>query len=161
MMSTNIDPEVMRTLVSQVIKELKEKGAGTSCPAPTAAATLYGVFPTMSECIDASTKAQEVLLFQTPATRQKWVEVIRHTCLDKRNMEMMSRMAVEETAIGRYEDKIIKNTAAAKYTPGIEDLSTDARTGGHGKKQKRRLMKVKRLLLFPLAVLNSIVIIYR
>ncbi|WP_427113945.1 aldehyde dehydrogenase family protein [Megasphaera sueciensis] len=132
MMSTNIDPEVMRTLVSQVIKELKENGAGTSCPAPAAASSLYGVFPTMGECIDASAKAQELLLFQTPAVRQKWVEVIRRTCLDKRNMEMMSRMAVEETAIGRYEDKIIKNTAAAQYTPGIEDLTTDARTGGHG-----------------------------
>ena len=47
-------------------------------------------------------------------------------------MQMMSRMAVEETEIGRYEDKVIKNTAAARYTPGIEDLRTDARTGEHG-----------------------------
>lgn len=44
----------------------------------------------------------------------------------------MSRMAVEETEIGRVEDKITKNTAAAKYTPGIENLPTEAKTGEHG-----------------------------
>ncbi|MCQ5343823.1 aldehyde dehydrogenase EutE, partial [Megasphaera massiliensis] len=27
---------------------------------------------------------------------------------------------------------VIKNTAAARYTPGIEDFRTDARTGEHG-----------------------------
>ena len=34
--------------------------------------------------------------------------------------------AVEETGMGGYEYKLIKNRLAAVKTPGIEDLTTDA-----------------------------------
>ena len=131
-MSTTIDPEVLQQLVAQAVQQLKNNQAAAAAPAAPAQADEYGVFSSMDAAIDASAKAQHTLLFQTPTQRKQWVDVIRETCLKKENMEIMSRMAVEETAIGRYEDKVIKNTAAAKYTPGIEDLTTDARTGEHG-----------------------------
>lgn len=134
-MSTTIDPVVLQQLVAQAVAQLKNGTAPAAAPAAAAAPTAkdeYGVFNEMKDAIEASDKAQQTLLFQPPKTRQKWIDVIRETCLKKTNMELMSRMAVEETEIGRYEDKLIKNTAAAKYTPGIEDLTTDARTGDHG-----------------------------
>ena len=43
----------------------------------------------------------------------------------------MSRLAVEETAIGKYEDKVQKNRAAALNTPGTEALQTEVKTGDH------------------------------
>ncbi len=131
-MSATIDPQVLQQLVAQVVQELKAEGKVGSCPSAPVKKDAYGVFQSMDEAIDASAEAQHTLLFQPPRTREKWVSVIRETCLKKENMELMSRMAVEETEIGRYEDKIVKNTAAAQYTPGIEDLTTDARTGDHG-----------------------------
>ena len=133
-MSTTIDPEVLQQLVAQAVQQLKNNAtaAANTAAVSTTQPDEYGVFGSMDAAINASAKAQHTLLFQTPSQRQEWVDVIRKTCLKKENMEMMSRLAVEETEIGRYEDKIIKNTAAAKSTPGIEDLTTDARTGEHG-----------------------------
>ena len=113
-MSTTIDPEVLQQLVAQAVQQLKNNQAAAAAPVAPAQADEYGVFGSMDAAIDASAKAQHTLLFQTPAQRKQWVDVIRETCLKKENMEIMSRMAVEETAIGRYEDKVIKNTAAAK-----------------------------------------------
>ena len=127
-MSTTIDPVVLQQLVAQAVRQLQKEGTQAAAPAVPAARDEYGVFTTMADAIDASAAAQHTLLFQSPSQRQQWIDVIRQTCLDKNNMQMMSRMAVEETEIGRYEDKVIKNTAAARYTPGIEDLKTDART---------------------------------
>ena len=133
-MSTTIDPEVLQQLVAQAVQQLKNNAtaAANTAAVSTTQPDEYGVFGSMDAAINASAKAQHTLLFQTPSQRQEWVDVIRKTCLKKENMEMMSRLAVEEKEIGRYEDKIIKNTAAAKSTPGIEDLTTDARTGEHG-----------------------------
>ena len=133
-MSATIDPEVLQQLVAQAVKQLQTEGSRPCAAAAAAPAAKeeYGVFETIGAAIDASAEAQHTLLFQPPRTRQKWVDVIRKTCLKKDVMEIISRMAVEETGIGRYEDKVTKNTAAARYTPGIEDLITDARTGDHG-----------------------------
>ena len=118
-MSTTIDPAVLQQLVAQAVKQLKTDGTnGQGCPISHSA---YGIFDSMGEAIDASAAAQKELLFQTPTQRETWCNVIGKTCLKKENMEIMSRMAVEETEIGRVEDKITKNTAAAKYTPGIEN----------------------------------------
>ncbi|HIE53243.1 MAG TPA: aldehyde dehydrogenase family protein, partial [Armatimonadetes bacterium] len=43
-----------------------------------------------------------------------------------------ARLAVEETGLGRVEDKIIKNELAAKLTPGIEDLPVRVLSGDTG-----------------------------
>lgn len=44
----------------------------------------------------------------------------------------MAREGAEETGMGNYEHKIIKNRLAAEKTPGIEDLVTDALSGDDG-----------------------------
>ena len=44
----------------------------------------------------------------------------------------LAKMAVEETGMGGYEYKLIKNRLAAVKTPGIEDLTTDAMSGDDG-----------------------------
>ena len=44
----------------------------------------------------------------------------------------LARMAHEETGLGRYEDKILKNQLVADKTPGTEDLLSNAVTGDDG-----------------------------
>lgn len=92
----------------------------------------YGVFNTMNDAIDASFIAQQELLHSTMAQRQKYVDIIREVSLKRENLDLMSRLAVEETEIGNYEHKVIKNTLAAEKTPGTEDLITEAKTGDDG-----------------------------
>ena len=159
-MSTTIDPVVLQQLVAQAVRQLQKEGTQAAAPAVPAARDEYGVFTTMADAIDASAAAQHTLLFQSPSQRQQWIDVIRQTCLDKNNMQMMSRMAVEETEIGRYEDKVIKNTAAARYTPGIEPTPVRGNTAwsclntalsvSSGPLRRRRIRQ-KRLSITPSA----------
>ncbi len=55
---------------------------------------------------------------------------MRKAVLD--NLEKLSQYAVEETGLGRYEDKLSKNRLVAEKTPGPEILQTVAYTGDHG-----------------------------
>jgi acyl-CoA reductase-like NAD-dependent aldehyde dehydrogenase len=50
----------------------------------------------------------------------------------RRHVEELSRMAVEETGLGRYEDKISKNLLVINKTPGPEYLESQAFTGDDG-----------------------------
>jgi acyl-CoA reductase-like NAD-dependent aldehyde dehydrogenase len=68
---------------------------------------------------------------RTPiATRVKMVENMRRAVLA--NNDALSRYAVEETGLGRYEDKLAKNALVANKTPGCEILRPVAFTGDDG-----------------------------
>ena len=125
-----MDIKIIEQLVEQAIKEMKAEVPEHFSPAPKE--ECYGVYETMEEAIAASKKAQQTLLFSKIADRQKYVDVIRKTILKKENLEMISRLAVEETQIGEYAHKLIKNSLAAEKTPGTEDLLTEAVTGDAG-----------------------------
>ena len=59
-------------------------------------------------------------------TRVKMVEAMRKAVLA--NNDALSRYAVEETGLGRYEDKLNKNRLVAEKTPGCEILRPQSRT---------------------------------
>ena len=124
-----MDIKVIEQMIEQALKELKNEQPKAFAPAPV---EHYGVFKTMDEAISASEKAQKELLFSKIQQRQKYVDAIRAAVLKKENLELISRLAVEETEIGCYEHKLIKNRLAAEKTPGTEDLATEAVTGDHG-----------------------------
>src|ERR1043166_5287168 len=68
---------------------------------------------------------------RTPvAVRAKMVEAMRRAVLA--NNDALSRYAVEETGLGRYEDKLSKNQLVAEKTPGCEILRAVAYTGDDG-----------------------------
>lgn len=124
-----IDIKVIERMVEQALKELKTEQPQKFTESE---AERYGVFETMDEAIDASEAAQKELLFSQISHRQKYVDTIRAAVLKKENLELISRLSVEETKIGEYEHKLIKNRLAAQKTPGTEDLVTEAQTGDHG-----------------------------
>ena len=66
----------------------------------------------------------------TLESRHKIVEAIRAAALA--NNETMSALAVRESTLGRYEDKLRENILCATKTPGTEDISPQAVTGDHG-----------------------------
>ncbi len=125
----DMDMKVIEQMVAQALKEMSVQQ-----PQQFAAPKVerYGVFETMDEAIEASVVAQQKLLFSKMEDRQKYVDTIRAAVLKKENLELMSRLAVEETEIGCYEHKLIKNRMAAERTPGTEDLITEATTGDNG-----------------------------
>ena len=119
--------DMIENIVKQVVKDLQQEGITLD-----ASAYEYGIFDTMEAAINASEIAQRKLLSYSLQERNAFVDAIRHTVLQKDHLEMISLMAVEETGIGRYSDKLIKNRVAAVKTPGKEVLETRAMTGHDG-----------------------------
>ena len=119
--------EVIENIVKQVVKDLQQEGITME-----ASTYEYGVFDTMEAAIRASEIAQKELLSYSLQERNAFVDAIRETILQKDHLEMISLMAVEETGIGKYSDKLIKNRVAAVKTPGKEVLETRAMTGHDG-----------------------------
>ncbi|MDO5038041.1 MAG: aldehyde dehydrogenase EutE [Tissierellia bacterium] len=123
--------EVMNSLEDRLEKE--EQAGGD------------GVFKDVNEAVAAAKKAQEELFRMTLSDRKRITDAIRQD-MDA-YVEELSRRTVEETGMGRLEDKIQKNRVALKQTPGIEDLPSYVYTGDRG---------LTLLELSPFGVIGSI-----
>jgi len=89
-----------------------------------------GVFQTMSEALNAVSKAYNELKKYSVAQREEMIKNIRKLTLEE--AEIMAKLGVEETGMGNVNDKIIKHQLVAKKTPGTEDLTPSVMTGDDG-----------------------------
>lgn len=89
-----------------------------------------GIFEEVDDAIEAAVIAQKELVKLSLENREKLLKAMREEIT--KNIEMLSRMAFEETGMGRYEDKIKKNTLVVEKTPGTEDLKSEAYSGDNG-----------------------------
>lgn len=131
-----IDENVLDCIVKEVMNSLEGKSD---------AGQTGGVFTDVNEAVAAAKKAQRQLFRMTLADRKKITDTIRQDLVG--HVEELSRMTVEETKMGRLEDKIQKNRAALLNTPGIEDLPTSVFSGDRG---------LTLLELSPFGVIGSI-----
>jgi acyl-CoA reductase-like NAD-dependent aldehyde dehydrogenase len=95
-----------------------------------AAAGEMGIHPTVNAAVEAARKAQPRFAALPLRVRAKVIEAIRATM--RENGAALARAAHEETGLGRYEDKVVKNALVTERTPGLEDLAPSAVTGDHG-----------------------------
>lgn len=114
----------IRQLVSQVLKEMD-----ITTPKPSSTGRI-GVFGNIEDAISAADKAFREYIQLPLDTRSKIVENIRKVSLAQN--ETISRMAHEETGLGRYEDKVAKNLLGITKTPGVEDIVPQAFSSEHG-----------------------------
>ena len=89
-----------------------------------------GCFLDIDSAIEAARKAFEEYKLIPLKQRKKIIEAIRTICLE--NVDEMSKLAVEETGLGRVADKVNKNILAIEKTPGVEDLEPYTYTGDDG-----------------------------
>ena len=120
----NIDAALIEGIVKGVMRKIdeNENNSAGSC----------GIFADMNDAIEAAAAAQRRYLDCSMADRARFVEAIRGTVLNEENLKFMSRSTIEETGMGNYEHKLVKNRLAATKSPGIEDLTTEALTGDDG-----------------------------
>jgi propionaldehyde dehydrogenase len=97
---------------------------------PFAAPMTDGLYDTVEEAVTSAVQAQRRLIAMTLESRRKIIEAIRAAALA--NNEAMSALAVRETKLGRYEDKLRENVLCATRTPGPEDISPQAMSGDAG-----------------------------
>lgn len=89
-----------------------------------------GVYTSVDHAISAAVKAQAAYEQLTLEMRQKVVNSIRKGMMPF--VEEFARATVEETGMGRVEDKVKKIQLTIDKTPGVEDLHTDVETGDNG-----------------------------
>ncbi|MBK5252963.1 MAG: aldehyde dehydrogenase EutE [Peptostreptococcaceae bacterium] len=123
----DIDVSMVEKIVKDVMAVMNANGSTSNSEEYN-----YGIFSNMNDAIEAADKAEKEYLKRPLSDRKKYIQVIRNIASSKDNLELMSRRTVEETGMGNYEDKLIKNEVAALNSPGIEDLETKAISGDDG-----------------------------
>ena len=97
--------------------------------APSLAGEL-GVFETIEGAVQAANVAFSEFDKMGLQKRNKIIAAIRGSMREHR--DALAKQAHQETGLGRYEDKILKNLLVTENTPGTEDLQPHAVTGDDG-----------------------------
>ena len=119
-----MDEQRIAKIVEQVVKRLATSGPLTSKSRGRRSEVVVCTQP--STAAAAAKRAFSDLQSISLKDRARYIEALRQATLA---LPQMARMAVDETGLGRYEDKIEKNRLVANKTPGIESLRPDTWTG--------------------------------
>lgn len=136
-----LDRSALESIVAQVVENLQKGGAPAAAapkaeapkanaPAPAASKpaskvtndlkTGDGVFASIEEAIAAAKAAFAEYSKLGLSDRKVIVDALRKAALD--SAHEMADLAWRESAMGRYEDKVLKNQMAAQGSPGVESL---------------------------------------
>jgi len=115
----------IRQLVQEVVKNMNlnlgKEDAGDKST---------GVFSNLDHAIIAAELAFKEFNKLTLETRKNIIANMRKISLEKK--EILAKMAHEETGMGRWEDKLVKNEFGILKTPGVEDISPEAFSDDNG-----------------------------
>jgi aldehyde dehydrogenase len=134
-----MDEREIAEIIERVRRRVAVAGDGRPGPGLRAEAELAaaspaelgdGIHATIDDAVAAASRAFLAFRDSGLAARKVVIEAIRRSMLD--HAEQLARMAHQETQIGRYEDKIVKNRLVASKAPGPEDLEVQAVSGDAG-----------------------------
>ncbi|WP_442597242.1 aldehyde dehydrogenase family protein [Neobacillus sp. D3-1R] len=121
----------IQKLVEQVLANITGQAASNTVSYSASEIALGdGVFTTVDEAVAASKIAEGKMRHVSLEGRRKIIQAMREISIQ--HAEELAKMAVEETGLGRIEDKMAKNLLAANKTPGVEDLVSTTYTGDDG-----------------------------
>lgn len=123
-----MERDQLETIVSQVLDRIKSGSAPAARKEPPKKG--HGVYKTVSEAVAAAEQAQRTLIALPLEKRREIIANIRRRCAE--DVRSLAEFAVEETGLGRVEDKIKKNLLVIYKTPGPEILEPIAYTGDDG-----------------------------
>ena len=120
----SIDEKTLTGVIQEVLQQLMQENNTVAAPSSGC------VYDSVDEAVKNAIVAQRQLIALPLAARDKMIAAMRRTALE--HNETLSHMAVSETKLGRYEDKVRENILCATKTPGTEDIQPEARTGDDG-----------------------------
>jgi len=125
----------IQAIVDKVVRRIGGSGGGASGGAPKSTlegsrTSGRGLFPDVDSAVAAARQAFEVFATVPLATRKRMIANVRRRTTEA--VDLMSKMAVEETGLGRVADKIAKNLLVINKTPGPEILEPKVYTGDDG-----------------------------
>ena len=125
-----VDARRIESIVAEVLERLEAPGGPPAAAARPGGDAPLGVHPDLDTAVRAAREAFEAYERTPLDTRRRIVAAIRETLAA--NYRVLAELAVEETGLGRVEDKILKNQLVTERTPGPEDLEPITWTGDHG-----------------------------
>ena len=131
--NTKLIQDIGAKVISEIgTKEIEEEACcgNGSCGGSCGCNKEKYVFEDVDSAVAAAKKAYKELKQLTIKDRENIITKIREKCLTY--SERLSIMAVDETGMGKVEDKITKHVLVARKTPGTEDLTTTAWSGDGG-----------------------------
>ena len=139
----DLSPDQIQSVVDRVLNRIGGPPAGAglgvsassapSTPSPTVQGVTTsgrGVFGDIDQAVKAARRAFQIFSTVPLETRKRMIANVRRRCTEA--VDLMSRMAVEETGLGRVADKVQKNLLVINKTPGPEILEPKVFTGDHG-----------------------------
>lgn len=124
-----INEELIRSVVSQVLQEVRGNAASATNGSP-AASGRYGQFTCAEKAVAAARQAFEELRRRPIDDRKKAIDHIRRISISQ--AVELGTMEMNETKIGRLEHKIGKLETLGRRAPGTEFLTTEAYSGDRG-----------------------------
>lgn len=118
----SLDPQRIQSIVADVLDQIERVGGDGAQP--------LGVHATLDEAVAAARRSFEAFRDVPLETRARIIASIRAAMLA--HLDTLATLAVEETGLGRVEDKIVKNRLVIEKTPGTEDIEASVWTGDHG-----------------------------
>jgi len=136
-MAEPIDDAQINRIIANVMREIGgdapasiSRPAQASAPLSVAPNKGDGLFHDPESAVNAALQAYEQLDGMPLERRKHMIAAMRTVA--REYAEVLAQFAVEETGMGRFEDKTQKNLLVAEKTPGPEFLETMAWTGDNG-----------------------------
>jgi len=133
-----VDSETVRAIVEKVLDRLEKEQPAKQDATPRSGEasplqlpeSLSGALNSPDAAVEAASKAFAEYRTLPLERRRTIIAAVRARA--HAESARWAAMAVEETGLGRVEDKIAKNRLAAEKTPGVEDLVPTAFSGDRG-----------------------------
>jgi acyl-CoA reductase-like NAD-dependent aldehyde dehydrogenase len=119
-----LDPARIQGIVADVLDQLERTSAGPGDAKP------LGVHDSLDAAVAGAQRSFRAFRDVPLEVRARIIATVREALLA--HVEQLSRIAVDETGLGRVDDKILKNRLVIEKTPGIEDIEPSVWTGDHG-----------------------------
>lgn len=141
-MTLSLDERRIAEIVQKVVADLRpqavqQEGQPPAAPSAPAKATPTGlaggkggVYPDIDAAIAAAAAAQGRLADLPLERRAALIAAMRQAATE--HAPVLARAALQETGMGRYENKVEKNLLVAERTPGTGALQAQAWTGDRG-----------------------------
>lgn len=125
MNQTAVSEGTVSAIVAKVLSQLSADG-GANASAGTASydsASYFGrryigIYDNMEEALAAVKDSYKSIRAMTVEQRETIISEIRKLCFAE--AEIMAKMGVEETGMGRVEHKLLKHQLVSRKTPGTE-----------------------------------------
>ena len=125
----NYDEQQVAKIVSTVVQKIRAYQVYSGVE-DLPATPGGGVFQTIDQAIEAAEFSQGALMDLSLEQRKEIIQSMREAAV--KHSRYLAELAIQETGLGRLEDKVAKNLLCARKTPGIEDLIPHTWTGDNG-----------------------------